>query len=132
MRLFISRFGDLPAERVTPLPVSQFKDALLQVARNASALLHGASLDALAAWSLKPEDLGGRRLSRPTTDAKASGGQRVALARAMVRRPGTFQMDEPLSNLDIDLRVRARGEIVETHRRAGVPRPTSTTSASRC
>ncbi len=30
-------------------------------------------------------------------------------------------MDEPLSNLDANLRVHARGEIVELHRKAGVP-----------
>ncbi|WP_343717597.1 ABC transporter ATP-binding protein, partial [Inquilinus sp.] len=42
-----------------------------------------------------------------------SGGQRqrVALARALVRRPAAFLMDEPLSNLDANLRVHTRGEI---------------------
>lgn len=51
-----------------------------------------------------------------------SGGQRqrVALARAMVRDPRVFLMDEPLSNLDAKLRVAARAEIAELHRRSGI------------
>ena len=54
--------------------------------------------------------------------AQLSGGQRqrVALARAMVRNPRVFLMDEPLSNLDAKLRVAARSEISDLHRRAGV------------
>ena len=42
-----------------------------------------------------------------------SGGQqqRVALARAIVRNPVAFLMDEPLSNLDAQLRVQTRGEL---------------------
>ena len=42
-----------------------------------------------------------------------SGGerQRVALARAIVRRPAAFLLDEPLSNLDAELRAGTRAEI---------------------
>src|SRR5882724_1673011 len=50
--------------------------------------------------------------------AQLSGGQRqrVALARAIVRRPLAFLMDEPLSNLDAQLRVQTRAELVELQR----------------
>ncbi|KAF0845302.1 ABC transporter ATP-binding protein [Nocardia caishijiensis] len=50
-----------------------------------------------------------------------SGGQRqrVALARAMVRDPGAFLMDEPLSNLDAKLRSATRAELIGLHERLG-------------
>lgn len=53
--------------------------------------------------------------------SQLSGGQRqrVAIARAMVRRPGVFLMDEPLSNLDARLRTHMRGKIAELHQRLG-------------
>jgi multiple sugar transport system ATP-binding protein len=51
-----------------------------------------------------------------------SGGQRqrVAMGRAIVRRPGLFLMDEPLSNLDSGLRAELRAEISGLVREMGV------------
>ncbi|MBO6868921.1 MAG: sn-glycerol-3-phosphate ABC transporter ATP-binding protein UgpC [Thalassococcus sp.] len=50
-----------------------------------------------------------------------SGGQRqrVAIGRAVVREPKIFLFDEPLSNLDAELRVTMRREIASLHRRLG-------------
>jgi multiple sugar transport system ATP-binding protein len=50
-----------------------------------------------------------------------SGGQRqrVALGRAIVREPAAFLMDEPLSNLDAQLRVETRAELLKLQRRLG-------------
>lgn len=54
--------------------------------------------------------------------AQLSGGQRqrVAMGRAIVRRPGLFLMDEPLSNLDSGLRAELRAEISGLVRELGV------------
>jgi multiple sugar transport system ATP-binding protein len=51
--------------------------------------------------------------------AQLSGGQRqrVALGRAIVRQPRGFLMDEPLSNLDAQLRVQMRREIIHLQHR---------------
>ena len=50
-----------------------------------------------------------------------SGGQRqrVAMGRAIVREPKAFLMDEPLSNLDANLRVQMRAEIAGLQRDLG-------------
>src|SRR6478672_6061266 len=55
---------------------------------------------------------------RPT---QLSGGQRqrVAIGRAIVREPKIFLFDEPLSNLDAELRMQMRVEINRLHRRLG-------------
>ena len=47
-----------------------------------------------------------------------SGGQRqrVAIGRAIVRKPGVFLFDEPLSNLDASLRVQMRVELSRLHK----------------
>ncbi|CUX29194.1 ABC transporter ATP-binding protein [Agrobacterium genomosp. 13] len=50
-----------------------------------------------------------------------SGGQRqrVAIGRSIVRNPKIFLFDEPLSNLDADLRTQMRVEIAKLHRNLG-------------
>jgi ABC-type sugar transport system ATPase subunit len=53
--------------------------------------------------------------------AQLSGGQqqRVALARAVVRQPAVYLMDEPLSNLDAQLRLQTRAELKRLHQELG-------------
>ena len=70
--------------------------------RTAAAITHVAHL-----LDRKPESLsGGER-------------QRVAIAKAVARKPECLLLDEPLSNLDVHLRERLRGELKTLHRKLG-------------
>jgi len=68
-----------------------------------------------AAEILRITELMGRR------PRQLSGGQRqrVAIGRAIVREPQVFLFDEPLSNLDAELRVQMRVEISRLHKELG-------------
>lgn len=56
-------------------------------------------------------------LDRRPKDLSGGQRQRVAIGRAIVREPGLFLFDEPLSNLDASLRVQMRMEIAALHKR---------------
>jgi multiple sugar transport system ATP-binding protein len=90
----------LPGARFLPLGVSPLIDEIRYDVNCIARMLHIEHL-----LDRKPGQL--------------SGGQkqRVALGRAMIRSPRVFLMDEPLSNLDAELRVHMRAEIAQLHRR---------------
>jgi multiple sugar transport system ATP-binding protein len=55
-------------------------------------------------------------LERKPKDLSGGQRQRVAIGRAIVRKPGVFLFDEPLSNLDAALRVQMRVELSRLHK----------------
>jgi ABC-type sugar transport system ATPase subunit len=78
------------------------KDAVCKKVTEAAALLR---LDSL--------------LERKPTQLSGGQRQRVAIGRAIVREPKLFLFDEPLSNLDAELRVSMRAELRDLHARLG-------------
>jgi multiple sugar transport system ATP-binding protein len=58
-------------------------------------------------------------LDRKPTQLSGGQRQRVAIGRAIVREPKLFLFDEPLSNLDAELRVSMRAELRDLHARLG-------------
>jgi lactose/L-arabinose transport system ATP-binding protein len=68
-----------------------------------------------AAKSLQLE----KYLTRKPSQLSGGQRQRVAIGRSIVRKPEVFLFDEPLSNLDAELRVHMRIEIARLHKRLG-------------
>ncbi|MGB1311462.1 MAG: ABC transporter ATP-binding protein, partial [Leucothrix sp.] len=58
-------------------------------------------------------------MSRKPKELSGGQRQRVAIGRAIVRNPDVFLFDEPLSNLDAELRVEMRLEIGKLHQQLG-------------
>ncbi len=99
----LSFWGRLPGAKLFSAN-ARHKNAEAQA--NGRKVAQSLGIDGL--WERKPAQLsGGQR-------------QRVALARAMVRHPAVFLFDEPLSNLDANLRQALRMEIRQLHDQLGV------------
>jgi len=81
--------------------------------------LSRAEADRRIADALDLVDLGGYA-QRPVTQLSGGQMQRVALARSMVYEPRLLLLDEPLSNLDAQLRLRLRDDLRRIVKKAGL------------
>jgi iron(III) transport system ATP-binding protein len=93
----------------------------LSVAGNIAFGLHGASADERSARVQELATLVGLSSALGKYPHEISGGQqqRVALARALAPRPELLLLDEPFSNLDVDLRERLSLEVREIIKASG-------------
>jgi ABC-type sugar transport system ATPase subunit len=126
------RIGDIDVTRLPP----QQRDVAM-VFQNYALYPHLTAFDNIAfPLRLKRRNLGpeqvrsmvertasslgiGALLGRRPSELSGGQRQRVALGRALVRQPRVFLLDEPLSNLDNQLRVEMRSELKELHERVG-------------
>jgi multiple sugar transport system ATP-binding protein len=95
------------------MTVAQNLAFALKVGRMPRAEIRNRVLDAARLLDLEPH------LNRKPKELSGGQRQRVAMGRAIVRRPQVFLMDEPLSNLDAQLRLQTRNQIAALQRRLG-------------
>ena len=122
------KFGDRDVTRLEP------RDRDLAMVFQSYALYPHLTVRENLAFGLKLRKVGPAEIERRVAEASTilgldalldrlpkalSGGQRqrVAMGRAIVRRPGLFLFDEPLSNLDAALRSQVRVDIRKLHDR---------------